>query len=146
VSKVYNVRITTMNVALGVTTIHKIRNGTHLQLRCLHMIFIDLTDLTLVTLLFSATTNYDLGDLYKYTPIDKCRAINYHLEIFTFATASYYITLWRAMRIYHLIDTFATSRYRRTWWQRVKFQHFVAFFTFFLKSGMVMDHKCKVSF
>jgi hypothetical protein len=45
--------------------------------------------------------------------------------------------------IYHLIDTFATSQNRSTWWQRVKFQHFVAFLTFVLKSGMIIDHKCK---
>jgi uncharacterized protein YggT (Ycf19 family) len=34
------------------------------------------------------------------------------LNNITFATVSSYITLCRAMRIYHLIDTFATSQYR----------------------------------
>jgi hypothetical protein len=45
--------------------------------------------------------------------------------------------------IYHLTDTFATSQYKSTWWQRFRFQHFVAFFTFVLKSGKIIDHKCK---
>jgi hypothetical protein len=52
--------------------------------------------------------------------------------LFCIETVSSYmsITLWRAMRIYHLIDTFVASQYRSTWWQRVKFQPFVAFFPF----------------
>jgi hypothetical protein len=45
--------------------------------------------------------------------------------------------------IYHLIDAFATSQYRSTWRQRVKLQHFVPFFTFVLKSGMIIDYKYK---
>jgi hypothetical protein len=45
--------------------------------------------------------------------------------------------------IYHLMDTFATSQYRSTWWQSVKFQIFCRFFTFCLKLGMTIDHKCK---
>jgi hypothetical protein len=57
-----------------------------------------------------------------------CNQVNIYVYIiFTFATVSAYITLWRAMHIYHPIDTLATSQYRSTWWQRVKFQYFVVF-------------------
>jgi hypothetical protein len=71
------------------------------------------------------------------------KIVSFYFYIFTFATVSSYITLWRAMHIYHFIDTFATSQDGSMWWQRVKFQHFVAFLTFFLKSGIVINHKCK---
>jgi hypothetical protein len=82
----------------------------------------------------STTYMYDVSSIYfNFTLISYIYICNSFL-LHNTVTSNAYLSPHRYLLLRNSIEARG---------DKAKFQHFVAFLTFFLKSGMVIDHKCK---